>query len=187
MHLKIVPSIVKRLILAIFVAYGEWVYQTIVSALHLFLWTSLLYRQRYIFVSLPSDKCNYCKCPKCKCNYGIFLSVCLMCEECISGASHRVPATSTLTVSPATRLRRMRSFLVGIKTSNNTPSARPWNHTSVTPLISSGICIFSTDLSSDRLRSTSVPEHWVKYVYKVRLFYWKRLKCVIFLLVIECA
>ena len=38
----------------------EWVNLAIVGALHLVLWTSLLYRQRYI-VSLSYDKCTYCK------------------------------------------------------------------------------------------------------------------------------
>ena len=34
----------------------------IVSTWHLVLWTSSLYRQQYIVVSLPFDKCTYCKC-----------------------------------------------------------------------------------------------------------------------------
>ena len=33
-----------------------------VSAWHLVLWTSSLYPQRYIVVSLSSDKCPYCEC-----------------------------------------------------------------------------------------------------------------------------
>ena len=46
---------------------------------NLFIWTSLLYQQRYIVVSLSSDKCTHCKslwikvstkCPKCKCKRG---------------------------------------------------------------------------------------------------------------------
>ena len=45
--LKIVLSIVQHLILAIFVAFVELVYLSIVSAWHL---------QRYIVVSLSSDK-----------------------------------------------------------------------------------------------------------------------------------
>ena len=54
----------------------------IVSAWDLVLWTSLLYRQRYI-VSLSSDKCTSCKLlwieesakrPKCKCNSSKFSS-----------------------------------------------------------------------------------------------------------------
>ena len=49
----------------------------IVRAFLLVLWTSLLYRKRYIVVSFSSDKWTYCKslwikafakCPKCKCN-----------------------------------------------------------------------------------------------------------------------
>ena len=46
LHLKIVLSIDKSLILASLVVYGEWVYQTIVSACHLFLRISSLYRQQ---------------------------------------------------------------------------------------------------------------------------------------------
>ena len=65
------------IILAVLVAYGEWVNLAIVSALPLVLWTSLLYWQQYS-VSPSSDKCTYCrslwikpsaKWPKCKCYY----------------------------------------------------------------------------------------------------------------------
>ena len=58
-----------------FVVNGEWLNLAIVSALHLFLSTSLLYRI-HIVVSLSSDKCTYCKslwiktsakCPECIC------------------------------------------------------------------------------------------------------------------------
>ena len=54
---------------------GKRVNLAMVSALHLFLWTSLLCRQRYS-VSPSSDKCTHykslwikasAKCPKCKC------------------------------------------------------------------------------------------------------------------------
>ena len=54
---------------------GKLVNLAMVSALHLFLWTSLLCRQRYS-VSPSSDKCTHykslwikasAKCPKCKC------------------------------------------------------------------------------------------------------------------------
>ena len=43
------------------VVYGDRVSLAIVSACHLYLRTSLLYRQRYIVVSLSPDKCTYCK------------------------------------------------------------------------------------------------------------------------------
>ena len=49
------------LILAISVVYGEWVSLVIVSAWLLGLRTSLLYRQRYLVVSLPSNKSTYRK------------------------------------------------------------------------------------------------------------------------------
>ena len=58
------------------VVYGEWVNLVMVSAWHLVLWTSSLYPQRYIVVSLSSDKWTYCeslwikasdKRPECKC------------------------------------------------------------------------------------------------------------------------
>ena len=81
-HLKIVLSIVLHLILAIFVAYGEWVNLVSVSAWHLVLWTSLMYRQRYV-VSHSYDKCTYCKSrwikasakgPECKCaHHSLFI------------------------------------------------------------------------------------------------------------------
>ena len=58
---KIVLRIVLHLILAIFVLHREWVNLAIVSAWHLVLWISLLKRQRYIIVSLSSDKCT-CNC-----------------------------------------------------------------------------------------------------------------------------
>ena len=75
-----------------YVEYGKWVNLAIVAALHLVLWTSLLYRQLHI-VSLSYDKCTYCeglwikvsaRCPKCKClntqaskqvNWPIFLHI----------------------------------------------------------------------------------------------------------------
>ena len=38
----------------IFVVYGEWVYLVIVSAWHLVLWTSLVYRQQFIIYFLTS-------------------------------------------------------------------------------------------------------------------------------------
>ena len=44
--------VVLHLILAIFVVYGEWVNLANVRALHLVLWASLLYRQRYILFHL---------------------------------------------------------------------------------------------------------------------------------------
>ena len=48
------------LILAVFVAYGEWVNLAIVSAWHLVLVASLLYRQRYIFCRLLLIKASEC-------------------------------------------------------------------------------------------------------------------------------
>ena len=60
-HLQIVLSIVKHLILAISVVYGEWVNLEIVNVWHLVLSTSLLYRQKYIFFPLSSDEWTYCK------------------------------------------------------------------------------------------------------------------------------
>ena len=61
MNSLVPPGTFALLILAISVVYGERVNLAIVSAWHLVLWTSLLYWQRYIVVSLPIDKCAYCK------------------------------------------------------------------------------------------------------------------------------
>ena len=55
---EIPPLVIWHLILVSFVVYREWVNLAVIGAWHLFLWTSLLYRQRYI-VCPSSDKYTY--------------------------------------------------------------------------------------------------------------------------------
>ena len=107
LHLKIVLSIVKHLILAVFAAYREWVNLVIVSAWH---W-SLLYRH-HCNAPLSSDKCTYCqwlrmkvsaKCPKYKCKWSkckhYFISICT--------AFHFPTGSITLYIIPPLKERRI--------------------------------------------------------------------------------